>query len=191
MQALMLSPHQEVRLPNGLLATIAAAQDPNAPSPTRYLNLTDDGDSRQEDEKTPTFTIKETSIYWHLSGRSAPFTKDTELGGVNYKAGSHIDYSVSSSCSEWATHKFLTEWSTPNLQGDLINGWAVLALADILLDHQELTDPDLKATSYRRAPMRPVYVPHTPKSALISAFEAFAARRRQEYEQRDELEDEG
>ena len=377
MQALVLSAHQEVRLPNGLLATITAAQDPHAPSPTRYLNLTDNVDSRQEDEKTPTFTIKETSIYWHLSGRSVPFTQDTELGGVNYKAGSHIDYSVSfsfdrcidlplqigggvmslviigkrrkdrltvnvplgtdqeplaitlhemigaithdfsfhggpqetqvaaeelrqasnelddenhaedltyglprlfcpdagfgdnqahaqelqdrarywdravvmehtgwseteldsrlkqgrllelssfatnttphrdaypteqfipgfdvellrflnwvasSSCSEWATHKFLTEWTTPNLQGDLINGWAVLALADTPLDHQELTDPDLKATSYRRAPMQPVYVPHTPKSALISAFETFAARRRQEYEQRDELGDEG
>ena len=97
----------------------------------------------------------------------------------------------SSSCSEWATHKFLTEWTTPNLQGDLINGWAVLALADTPLDHQELTDPDVKTTSYRRAPMRPVYVPHTSKSALISAFEAFAAQRRQEYEQRDELGDEG
>ena len=95
MQALVLSAHQEVRLPNGLLATITAAQDPHAPSPTRYLNLTDNVDSRQEDEKTPTFTIKETSIYWHLSGRSVPFTQDTELGGVNYKAGSHIDYSVS------------------------------------------------------------------------------------------------
>jgi hypothetical protein len=377
MQVLVLSPHQEVRLPNGLLATITAAQDPHAPSPTRYLNLTDDGDSRQEDGKPPTFTIKETSIYWHLSGRSVPFKKDTELGGVNYKAGSHIDYSVSfsfdrcidlplqigggvmslviigkrrkdrltvnvplgtdqeppaitlhemigaithdfsfhggpqetqvaaeelrqvskelddenhaedltyglprlfcpdagighnqahaqelqdrarywdravvmehtglseteldsrlkqgrllelrsfatnttphrdaypaeqfiagfdvellrflnwvasSSCSEWATHKFLTEWTTPNRQGELINGWAVLALADTPLDHQELTDPDLKAASYRRAPMRPVYVPLTPKSALISAFEAFAAQRRQEYEQRDELGDEG
>ena len=377
MQALVLSQHQEVRLPTGLLATIAAAQDPHAPSPTRYLNLTDDRDSFEEDGKTPTLTIKETSSYWHLSGRSVPFTQDTELWGVNYKAGSHIDYSVSfsfdrcidlplhigggvmslviigkrrkdrltvnvplgtdqeppaitlhemigaithdfsfhggpqetqvaaeelrqvskelddenhaedltyglprlfcpdagigdnqahaqelqdrarywdravvmehtglseteldsrlkqgrllelssfatnttprrdaypaeqfiagfdvellrflnwvasSSCSEWATHKFLTEWTTPNLQGDLINGWAVLALADTPLDHQELTDPDVKTTSYRRAPMRPVYVPHTSKSALISAFEAFAAQRRQEYEQRDELGDEG
>lgn len=377
MQALVLSPHQEVRLPNGLLATIAAAQDPHAPSSTRYLNLTDDGDSRQEDGKTPTLTIKETSRYWHLSGRSVPFTQDTEPWGVKYKAEGHLDYSVSfsfdrcidlplrigagvmslviigkrrkdrlmvnvplgtdqeplaitlhemigaitydfsfyggpqetqvaaeelrqvskelddenhaedltyglprlfcpnaefghnqahaqelqdrarywdralvmehtgwseseldsrlkqgrllelssfatntaprrdaypaeqfipgfdvellrflnwvasSSCSEWATHKFLAEWTTPSLQGDLINGWAVLALADTPLDHQELTDPDLKAISYRRAPMRPVYVPYTPKSALISAFEAFAARRRQEYERRDELGDEG
>ena len=37
--------------------------------------------------------------------------------------------------------------------------------------------------------MRPVYAPHTPKLALIDAFEAFAAQRRQDYEQRDELED--
>ena len=327
MQALVLSQHQEVRLPTGLLATIAAAQDPHAPSPTRYLNLTDDRDSFEEDGKTLTLTIKETSSYWHLSGRSVPFTQDTELWGVNYKAGSHIDYSVSFSfdrCIDLPlhigggvmslviigkrrkdrltvnvplgtdqeppaitlhemigaiTHDFsfhggpqetqvaaeelrqvskelddedhaedLT-YGLPRLFGpdaglgdnqahaqelrDRARYWdravvmehtglseteldsrlkqgRLLELSSFAtnttphrdaypaeqfiptpLDHQELTDPDLKTTSYRRAPMRPVYVPHTSKSALISAFEAFAAQRRQEYEQRDELGDEG
>ena len=36
--------------------------------------------------------------------------------------------------------------------------------------------------------MQPVYAPKTPKHALVYAFEAFAAQRRRDYEQRDELE---
>jgi hypothetical protein len=37
--------------------------------------------------------------------------------------------------------------------------------------------------------MRPVYAPHTPKLSLVDTFKAFAAHRRLDYEQRDELED--
>ena len=375
MASLVLSQHQEVRLPSELLAMIAAAQDPHTQSPSRYLNWVNGDDSPHENATTSTLTIKESSSYWNLSGRSVPFTQDTELWGAKYKAGSHIDYSVSfsfdrcidlplrigagvmsldiigkrrkdrlmvsvplgadheppaitlheligaiihdfsfhggpqetqdaaeelrqrskevddehhaedlsfgmarmfcpddnlhhleahaqelqnhsrywdrarviehtgwteaelesrlkqgrllklsafstrttphrdafpaeqfipgfdaellrflnwvasSSCSEWATHTFLTEWTTPNLQGDPINGWAVLALPDAALTHEELTDPNLKAYGNRRAPMRPVFAPGTPKRALVDAFEAFAAQRRRDYEQRDELED--
>jgi hypothetical protein len=380
MASLVLSRHQEVRLPSELLATIAAARDPHCQSPThspsRYLNWVDGGGSPHENAPPATLTIKESSSYWHLSGRSVPFTQDTVLWGAKYKAGSHIDYSVSfsfdrcidlplrigagvmsldiigkrrkdrllvsvplgadheppaitlheligaiihdfsfhggpdetqvaaeqlrqrgkelddahhaedlsfgmarmycpddnllhreahaqelqvrarywdrarviehtgwteaelesrlkqgrvlelsafatratphrdaypaeqfipgfdaellrflnwlasSSCSEWATHTFLTEWTTPNLQGELINGWAVLALPDAPLTHEELTDPTLKTYGNRRAPMRPVFAPNTPKRALVDAYEAFAAQRRRDYEQRDELEDE-
>ena len=47
------------------------------------------------------------------------------------------------------------------------------------------------STTRRRvlALMRPVYAPKTPKHALVDSFEAFAAQRRRDYEQRDELED--
>ena len=74
-------------------------------------------------------------------------------------------------------------------QGELINGWSVLALPDAPVNHEPLTDPVFTGVSNHPALMRPVYVPHTPKLALVDAFEAFAAQRRLDYEQRDELED--
>ncbi|MBK1621917.1 hypothetical protein CKO42_26830, partial [Lamprobacter modestohalophilus] len=100
-----------------------------------------------------------------------------------------LSWIASMSCSDWATHSFLSEWTTANPQGDPINGWAVLALPDRPLEHQELADPIFKATGNRRSPMRPVFAPTSPKRALVAAFEDFAAQRRLDYEQRDELED--
>lgn len=100
-----------------------------------------------------------------------------------------LSWIASQSCSEWATQSFLSEWTTANSQGDPINGWAVLALPDRPLEHQELADPVFKATGHRRAPMRPVFAPASPKRALVDAFEDFAAQCRLDYEQRDELED--
>jgi len=100
-----------------------------------------------------------------------------------------LSWIASQSCSEWATHRFLRDWTTANPQGDPINGWAVLALPDRPLEHQELADPVFKASGHRRAPMRPLFAPGSPKRALVDAFEDFAAQCRLDYEQRDELED--
>ena len=375
MQALVLSQHQEVRLPRGLLVQIATAQEAPAESRRGLLNLLPGGAGHQGDSAAHRHTVKESSSYWHLSGRSVPFTQDTELWGVTYKAGSHIDYSVSfsfdrcidlplsigagvltldlvgksrkdrltvqlplgtdhepptitlhelisaithdfsfhggpqetqaagddlrqtvaelddernaenlsygmphmvcpddafhlreahaqelqnrarywdralviehtgwaeaelksrrnqgrllelrapattttphrkaypaeqfmpgfdtelfrflnwlasRSCSDWATHQFLLGWTTPHKQDEAINGWSVLALPDAPLDHAHLTDLVFTGVGNRSALTRPVYAPHTPKLALVNAFEAFAAQRRRDYEQRDELED--
>ena len=95
MQALVLSQHQEVRLPQGLLARITAASEAPAESRRGLLNLLPGGGASKGDSVAYPQTVKESSSYWHLSGRSVPFTQDTELWGVKYKAGSHIDYSVS------------------------------------------------------------------------------------------------
>ena len=71
----------------------------------------------------------------------------------------------------------------------MINGWSVLGLPDAPVKHEPLTDPVFTGVGNRPSLMRPVYAPHTPKCALVDAFEAFAAQRRLDYEQRDELED--
>ena len=375
MQALVLSQHQELRLPQGLLAQIAAASQAPSDSRRGLLNLLPGVGGRKGDNVAHLHSVKESSSYWHLSGRSVPFTQDTELWGVTYKAGSHIDYSVSfsfdrcidlplsigagvltlnldgkrrkdqltvqlplgtdnepppitlneligsithdfsfyggpqetqtagddlrqtvaelddernaenlsygmphmvcpddafhlreahaqelqnraryweralviehtgwaeaelksrrnqgrllelrapattttphrkaypaeqfmpgfdaelfrflnwlasRSCSEWATHQFLSGWTTQNKQGEVINGWSVLGLPDAPVDHEPFTDPVFTGVGNRPALMRPVYAPHTPKLALVDAFEAFAAQRRLDYEQGDELED--
>jgi hypothetical protein len=72
----------------------------------------------------------------------------------------------------------------------VINGWSVLGLPNAPVDHEPLTDPVFTGGDNRPALMRPVYAPHTPKLALVDAFEAFTTQRRLDYEQRDELEDE-
>ena len=100
-----------------------------------------------------------------------------------------LNWLASRSCSEWATHQFLSVWTTPNKQGELINGWSALTLPDAPVNHEPLTDPVFTGVGNRPALLRPVYAPHTPKLALVNAFEAFAAQRRRDYEQRDELED--
>lgn len=375
MEALVLSQRQEIRLPQVLLAQIAAAQVASSESSKGLLNLLPGGDGYKDDSVAHLHTVKESSSHWHLSGRSVAFAQDTELWGVKYKAGSHIDYSVSFSfdrcinlplsigagvltldlkgkrrkdrlwvqlplgtdhepppitlheligaitydfsfhggpqesqaveeelrqsvdeldderhaenlsfgsprlfcpddafdlseehakelqdrarywdrarvtehtgwteaelksrrnqgrllelstpatkttprrkaypaeqfipgfdaelfrvlnwmasmtCSEWATHIFLSGWTTTDKQGDVINGWSVLALPDAPLDHAQLTDPVFKSIGNRHAPMRPVYAPDSPKLALVDAFEAFATQRRRDFELRDELED--
>ncbi len=374
MQALVLSQHQEFRLPQWLVAQIAAASQAPSESQRGLLNLLPGGAGHQGDSGAHRNTVKESSIYWHLSSRSVPLTHDTELSGVTYKAGSHIDYSVSfsfdrcidlplsigagvltldlvgkrrkdrltvqlplgtdheppritlheligtithdfsfyggpqetqiagddlrqtvdeldderhaenlsyglphlfcpddafhlreehaqelqdrarywdralviehtgwteaelkshrnqgrllelsapatmtnphrkaypaeqfmpgldaelfrflnwlasRSCSEWATHHFLSGWATLNKQAEVINGWSVLALPDGPVNHEPMTDPVFTGVGNRPVLMRPVYAPHTPKLALVDAFEAFAAQRRLDYEQRDELE---
>jgi hypothetical protein len=294
-QALVLSQHQEVRLNKGLLSQIAAASE--APSETHrgFLNVVPDvaGQQVEGDSVENVHTVKASSSYWNLSGRSVPFTQDTELWGVKYKAGNHIDYSVSFSFDrcielplivgagvltlvlvgkrrkdrltvqlplgtdhappsitlheliEAITHDFsfhggpqetqaaedvlrqtiaesdderhagnlsyglphmfcpddafhLREAHAQALQDrarywdrDLVivhTGWSVLALPDAPLDHQPLTDPVFASSGNRLGLMRPVYPPNSPKFALVDAFEAFAAQRRRDYEQRDELE---
>jgi hypothetical protein len=99
-----------------------------------------------------------------------------------------LNWLASCSCSEWATHQFLSDWTTLNKQGELITGWSVMALPDAPLDHEPLTDPVFASSGNRPGLMRPVYQPNSPKFALVDAFEAFAAQRRRDYEQRDELE---
>lgn len=374
-EALVLSLHQEIRLPRHLLSTISAAQAPQLPSSTRYLNLLSGNSTSQISDSPHTYSVKESSSYWHISGRSVPFTQDTEFSGVLYKIGSHIDYSVSfsfdrcinlplrigagamtftisgkrrkdrltvcvpigtednpppitlheligavtydfsfhggpedsegeleklrqtanelnndhhaedllfglahlfcpdrelqnsetrehdldnsvlfwdrsmvmehtgwteteleachrqgrlltlgtlatstaprrkvypaeqfipgfdvellrflsliasMSCSDWATHKFLRTWTTTSEHGVQISGWMVLALPDTPVTHQEIEDPVFKSGGNLRVPMRPIYSPGSPKNALVKNFEAFAAQRRQDYEQRDELAD--
>jgi hypothetical protein len=101
-----------------------------------------------------------------------------------------LNWLASRSCSDWATHQFVSGWTTPNKHGELINGWSVLGLPDAPVNHEPLTDPVFTGVGNSPALMRPVYAPKTPKHALIDAFEAFAAQRRRDYEQRDELEDE-
>jgi hypothetical protein len=374
-EALVLSVRQELQLPGRLISIITAAQDPESPSATRYLNLVSDEEARRAMDDLKSCTVKDASRHWDVSGRSTPFTRDTEYAGVLYKAGSHINYSISASfdkcidlpivigagavtfsisgkrrkdrltvsvplgsdeapppitlheligaityefsfyggpeetaaeqeklrqsirelddndhaedltfgmahvfcpdgkpsdlgshrhnledrrrywdlaivvahtgwteaeietrrrqgrllelsvfatsttpsrdaypaeqfipgfdtellrflswiasksCSDWAMHTFLSEWTTPAPRGELINGWMVLALPEAPLEYQEVTDPVFKATSNRQSPMRPVFSQGSAKHALVEAFEAFAAQRRQEFEARDELED--
>jgi len=99
-----------------------------------------------------------------------------------------LNWLASCSCSEWSTHQFLSDWTTLNKHGELITGWSVMALPDAPLDHEPLTDPVFASSGTRPGLMRPVYQPNSPKFALVDAFEAFAAQRRRDYEQRDELE---
>jgi hypothetical protein len=374
-EVLEISLRQELRLPNQLLSNIVAAQDPNSPTATQYLNLVSDDEARRTIGDAKSFTVKDASRHWDVSGRSTPFTHNTEYSGIQYKAGSHINYSIgaifdqcidlplrigagvvtltisgqrrkdrltvcvplgsdedppsitlhelvgaityefsfyggpeeteaeleklrqtisemddaehaedmtfgmahvfcpdgklsglqlrgrnledrarywdramvmehtgwteaglearcrqgrllelsalatstipgrhaypagqfipgfdvellrflswiaSVSCSDWALHTFLSEWTTPGTSGVQINGWSVLALPDTPLEHQELADPIFQVGRNRRAPMRPVFLKGSAKQALIDAFEAFAAQRRQDYELRDELEE--
>ena len=375
LEALELSLRQELRIPHQLLSTIVAAQDPNSPTATPYLNLVSGEDEHRAIDDPNSYTVRDTSRRWDVSGRSTPFAHDTEHSGVHYKEGSHINYSVSAmfdqcidlplrigagvvtfiiagrrrkdrrtvcaplgsdeappsitlheligaityefsfhggpeeteaeqeklrqavreidhadhsedlffgmahvfcpdgelsglkstglnledrgrywdlamvmehtgwteaaietrrrqgrllqlsaratsttpsrdaypaeqfipgfdaellrflrwiasmSCSDWAVHTFLNEWSTAGSRGDYINGWAVLALPDMPVELKELDDPVLAVTGNRRAPMRPVFSRTSAKHALLDAFEAFAAQRREDYERRDELED--
>lgn len=374
-EALEISLRQELRIPSPLLSNIVAAQDPNSPTATQYLNLVSDEKARQNMGDPKSYTVKDESRRWDVSGRAIPFTHDTEYSGVQYKAGDHINYSISAifdqcidlplsvgagvvtltisgkrrkdrltvcvplgsdedpppitlheligaityefsfyggpedtevefeklrqtiremddadhaedmtfgmahvfcpdgrlsdlqsrgrnledrarywdrtmvmehtglteaeiearcrqgrmlelsalatsttpdrdaypaeqfipgfdvellrflcwiasmSCSDWAMHTFLSEWTTSGTRGVPINGWAVLALSDVPLEHQKLDDPIFQATRNRRVPMRPVFSQGSAKQALVEAFEAFAAQRRQDYERRDELED--
>lgn len=374
-EALEISLRQELRIPSQLLSNIVAAQDPNSPTATQYLNLVSDDKARRTMGDPKSFTVKDASRHWDVSGRTTPFTQDTEYSGVQYKAGSHINYSISAifdqcvdlplrigagamtltisserrkdrltvcvplgsdedppsitlhelidaityefsfyggpeeteaefeklrqtvremddvdheedmtfgmahvfcpdgnlsdlksrgrnledrvryldramvmehtgfteaeiearcrqgrmlelsalatsttpdrdaypaeqfipgfdvellrffswiasmSCSDWAMHTFLNGWTTPGAHDVPINGWAVLALPDAPLEFQELADPIFLAGRNRRVPMRPVFSQGSAKQALVQAFEAFAAQRRQDYERRDELED--
>ncbi len=373
-EALVLSRHQEIRLPARLLSMMLDAQTPETPASTRHLDLMAGNEASPSGEPVP--VIKDASSYWHISGRSTPFAQDTELWGVKYKAGSHINYSVSfsfdrsidlplhigagavtftvtgqlrkerltvnvplgteqdpppitlheligaiisefsfyggpeqaqteseklkqivdelkdehhaedlhfggahvfcpdgdlkdiearyhdledttrfwaramvmehtgwtdadlnvrcrqgrllelesfasdthpqrtaypaeqfvpgfdtellrflnwvasMSCSEWATHKFLTEWHTFDRRATQINGWAILALPDVALAHEPLTDKNLRGFGQQIAPMRPVFATESPKRALVDAFESFAAQRRLDYDMRNDLEDE-
>ncbi|MCF8017417.1 MAG: hypothetical protein K9L65_17325 [Chromatiaceae bacterium] len=121
--------------------------------------------------------------------RRTAYPAEQFVSGFDAALMRFLSWIASMSCSDWATHTFLSEWTTANPQGDPINGWAVLALPDRPLEHQELTDPIFKATRNRCPPMRPLFAPTSPKRALVAAFEDFAAQRRLDYEQRDELED--
>ena len=374
-EALVLSMRQEIRLPGRLISTIAAAQDPDSPSATQYLNLVSDEDARRTVDGLKSHAVKDASRHWDVSGRATPFTHDTEYSGFLYKAGSHINYSISASfdkcidlplcigagavtftisgkrrkdrltvsvplgsdeapppitlheligaityefsfyggpeetaaeheklrqalrelddddhtedltfgmahlfcpdgklselgsrrhnledrgrywdlamvmvhtgwteaeiesrqrqgrllelstfasstspsrdaypveqfipgfdaellrflrwiasmsCSDWAMHEFLSNWSTPGARGELINGWAVMALPEKPQEYQEVTDPVFKVASNRHPLMRPVFPQGSAKHALVEAFEAFSAQRRHDYELRDELED--
>jgi len=92
-EALVLSRHQEIRLPARLLSMMLDAQTPDTPASTRHLDLMAGSEVCPRGEPAP--VIKDASSYWHISGRSLPFAQDTELWGIQYKAGSHINYSVS------------------------------------------------------------------------------------------------
>jgi hypothetical protein len=374
-EALEISLRQELRIPSTLLSTIVATQDPNSPTATPYLNLVSDKEARRTMKDPRSYTLKDASRHWDVSGRATPFTHDTEYSGVQYKAGDHVNYSISPifdqcidlplrigagavtltlsgkrrkdrltvcvplgsdeepppitlhelvgaityefsfyggpeeteaefeklrqavremddpahaeditfgmahvfcpdskpsnlqshgrkledsvrywdlsmvmehtglteaeiearcrqgrmlklsalatrttpdrdaypaeqfipgfdvellrflswiasmSCSDWAMHTFLSEWTTSSARGVPINGWAVLALSDVSMEYQELEDPIFRATRNRCAPMRPVFSQGSAKRALVDAFETFAAQRRQDYKRRNELED--
>jgi len=97
--------------------------------------------------------------------RRTAYPAEQFLPGFDAALMRFLSWIASQSCSEWATQSFLSEWATANAQGDPINGWAVLALPDRPLEHQELADPVFKATGHRRAPMRPVFAPASPKRA--------------------------
>ena len=104
---------------------------------------------------------------------SAPATKTTPhrkaypaeqfTPGFDTELFRFLNWLASCSCSEWATHRFLSGWTTLNKQGELITGWSVLALPDVPLDHEPLTDPVFASVGNRPGLMRPVYAPHTPK----------------------------
>lgn len=123
------------------------------------------------------------------SPRRDAYPSEQFLPGFDAELLRFLNWIASRSCSDWATHQFLTRWSTPNAKGTLINGWAVLGLPDAPLGHETLTDEDLKGFGKQKAPGRPIFPPESAKNALVHAFEDFASRRRQDHEQRDELDD--
>jgi hypothetical protein len=94
-EALEISLRQELRIPSPLLSNIVAAQDPNSPTATQYLNLVSDHEARRNMGDPKSYTVKDASSHWDVSGRATPFTQDTEYSGVQYKAGDHINYSIS------------------------------------------------------------------------------------------------
>jgi hypothetical protein len=80
-----------------------------------------------------------------------------------------LNWLASRSCSEWATHQYLSGWTTQNKQGEVINGWSVLGLPDAPVNHEPLTDPVFTGVGNRPALMRPVYAPAVAFSQKVRA----------------------
>lgn len=69
-ETLVLSQRQEIRLPQSLVAQIAAVQAASSEAPMGLLNFLPDGDGCKDDSVAHSRTVKESSSHWHLSGRS-------------------------------------------------------------------------------------------------------------------------
>ena len=138
-----------------------------------------------------TVWLRLSSRQWRSLGTQRQKYPATQFAsGFDVELFRFLNWVASQSCSDWATHGFLSEWITPDQMGEMINGWSVLALPDVALDYEEITDPVLKGYGNSRAPLRPMFAPGSPKTSLVCAFETFAEQRRLDYERRNELEDE-
>jgi hypothetical protein len=69
-EALEISLRQELRIPSPLMSKIVAAQDPNSPTATQYLNLVSDEKARQNMGDPKSYTVKDESRRWDVSGRA-------------------------------------------------------------------------------------------------------------------------
>lgn len=121
--------------------------------------------------------------------RHTAYPVEQFIPGFDTELFRFLNWVASMSCSEWATHRFLTDWRTGGLREPPINGWAVLALSDVPITHEPLTDEPLKGVGKQVAPMRPIFSDASPKHQLLNAFEAFASQRRLVFESRDDLEE--
>jgi hypothetical protein len=93
-KALVLTPYRELEFSNGILEQMANAKHSALNAAFKYFDLTAVDSASNANKEIPKYSVNEPSSYWNLSGRSAPLKSDTTLSGVNYKAGSQIDYSV-------------------------------------------------------------------------------------------------
>ena len=91
-KALVLTPYRELEFSYGLLDKMANAKHSALNAAFKYFDLTAVDSASNANKEIPRYSVNEASSYWNLSGRSAPLKSDTTLSGINYKAGSQIDY---------------------------------------------------------------------------------------------------
>lgn len=94
METLVISERVEMTLPQGLLGRLATLENSESDSGPHYVNMVRAQEQSARDSEQQS-TVTETARYWNVSGRSALLQEDLEYGGASYKAGSHIDFSVS------------------------------------------------------------------------------------------------
>ena len=93
-KALVLTPYRELEFSYGLFDKMANAKHSALNAAFKYFDLTAVDSASNANKEISRYSVNEASSYWNPSSRSAPLKSDTTLAGINYKAGSQIDYSV-------------------------------------------------------------------------------------------------